>query len=51
MYVHTIINNNFDLFQNFYGEKFGKDNVIIIKDSKTVEVWMVKEMLLLTVFH
>ncbi len=25
--------------ENFYGEKFGKDNVIIIKDSKMVEVW------------
>ena len=26
------------LFQNFYGDKFGKDNLIIIKDSKAVEL-------------
>ncbi len=27
-----------DKFQNFYGDKFGKDNLTIIKDSKNVEV-------------
>ena len=26
------------LFQSFYSDKFGKDNLIIIKDSKNVEV-------------
>lgn len=26
------------LFQNFYGDKFGRDNVSIIKDSKMVEL-------------
>ena len=26
------------VFQSFYSDKFGKDNLIIIKDSKNVEV-------------
>ena len=36
-----MLNGSSDLeivFQSFYSDKFGKDNLIIIKDSKNVEV-------------
>lgn len=36
--VFVCIDNKFNFFQNFYAERFGSENIVIIKDSNAVDV-------------